>query len=265
MGGPAGAAVFKRIVDLEYDRLLAPLPREPVPLVGGIVGDGVGLPDAVGIAALGDHEVVVGDALGVGDRERKSLDRMADRAPHLHDGEAPLEQFVRLVGQQVAHALRTRPFGVVVVHAPHHLADFLRLAQFVVGGAQRVVEHHDAPGSALGLHQGFHLGVIGAADFGLVEEIAHPGVVAHEAEAVALEREAVRREPPVAQRHPVRVRLAAGAHVERARAAGIGEQFGAVIDNVVERRLDRVGDGGKLGGHAHGGNSLTAVRSVLRK
>src|ERR1700704_2423622 len=60
VGGPAGAAVFQRIVDLEYDRLLAPLAREPVPLVGGIVGDGIGLPDAVGIAALGAHAVVVG-------------------------------------------------------------------------------------------------------------------------------------------------------------------------------------------------------------
>ena len=106
-----------------------------------------------------------------------------------------------------------------------------------------MVEHHDAPGSALGLHQGFHLGVIGAADFGLVEEIAHPGVVAHEAEAVAIERELIAREPRVADHDAARVRSAAGAHVERTRPAGIGEKLLAVVDDVVDGCFDGLGRG----------------------
>ena len=39
VGGPAGAAVFERIVDLEHDRLLAPHAREPEPFMRGVVGD----------------------------------------------------------------------------------------------------------------------------------------------------------------------------------------------------------------------------------
>ena len=122
-------------------------------------------------------------------RERIGLDRMPDRPPHLDDGETALEQIVRLVGQHVAHPLRRGPFGIVVVHATHDLADFLGLAQFVVGGAQRMVEHDDALGAALGFDQCFHLRVVDAADFVVVEEIADRGVMPHETEAVALQRE----------------------------------------------------------------------------
>ena len=88
------------VEDLEHQRLVAPHAREPVPLVLRIVGDGVGLADAVGIAALGDDEIVERDAARVADRERKALDRMADRPPHLDDGEAALEQLVRLLAAE---------------------------------------------------------------------------------------------------------------------------------------------------------------------
>src|SRR5262249_17607713 len=47
VGGPAGAAVLRRIEDFEHQRLLAPHTRQPVPAVLGIVGDGVGLADPV--------------------------------------------------------------------------------------------------------------------------------------------------------------------------------------------------------------------------
>src|SRR6266545_2046807 len=79
-------------------------------------------------------------------------------------------RIVRLVRQKVAHALRPRPFGIVVMRAAHDLADLARLAQRVVGRAQRVIEYDDALGPALGLHQRFHFRVIGALYFVLVEE-----------------------------------------------------------------------------------------------
>src|SRR5262249_29141293 len=143
VGGPAGAAVLLRIVDLEHQRLLAAHARQPVPAVRGIVGYGVGLADAVGITALAYQKIVERDAARIADAEREALDRMADRPPHLHDGETALQQRVGLLRQQVAHALRAGPFGVIVVRAAHDLADLARLALVVVGGAQGMVEDDD--------------------------------------------------------------------------------------------------------------------------
>ena len=76
---------------------------------------------------------------------------MTDRPPALHDGEALLEQFLGLVTHQIAHALGAGPFGVVVMHAAHDFADLLRLAHFVIGGAQRVIENDNARRAAFGL------------------------------------------------------------------------------------------------------------------
>src|SRR5262249_26974041 len=57
MRGPAGAAVLRRIEDLEHQRLFPPHAWQIVPAVLRIVGDGVGLPDAVGIAALAYQKI----------------------------------------------------------------------------------------------------------------------------------------------------------------------------------------------------------------
>src|SRR5262249_62031270 len=101
------------------------------------------------ILAVGNDETLERDAARVADAEREGFDRMADRPPHLHDGEAALEQLVGLVRQQVAHALWPRPFGVVVVRTAHDLADPLALAQLVVRAPQGMLNHHHAPPTAL--------------------------------------------------------------------------------------------------------------------
>src|ERR1700724_3728731 len=170
VGGPAGAAVLLGIVDLEHDRLVALLAREPEPAMRRVVFDRVGLADAGGIAPLGNHEVGELHAARVADRERERFDRMPERPPHLHDGEAALEQLLGLVRQEVAHALRAGPFGIVVVRALHRLADLVRLAIGLVGGAQGVVEHHDALRPGLRLYQGFHLRIVDPLDLVRIEE-----------------------------------------------------------------------------------------------
>ena len=183
---------------------------------------------------------------GVGDRQREGLDRMADRPPHLDDRKAAAQQIVGLVRQQVAHPLRAGPFRVVVVHARDDLADLEGFAGGIVGGAQRVVEHDDARRAGLRLHQRFHLRIVDAPHFGLVEEVRDLGVVGDEMKAVVLEREVAM--PAVVQSDAPRIGLAAGAPVGRAWCAGLGENLGAVVDDVIERRLDRFGFGIDLAG-----------------
>jgi len=95
--------------------------REIKPAVIRVVADAIGLAHAVRIATLGADQVLRSEAAGVGDGEGIGLDRLIRRAPHLDDREAPLQQGFGFVGQQIAHALRPGPFGVVVVHVEHGL------------------------------------------------------------------------------------------------------------------------------------------------
>src|SRR5215217_6791849 len=63
VGGPAGAAVLRRIVNLENDGFVAALAWEPVPAMCGIVRDRIGLADPVGGAPFGHNEVFRRQAL----------------------------------------------------------------------------------------------------------------------------------------------------------------------------------------------------------
>src|SRR5258708_5067465 len=88
VGGPAGAAVLHRLVDLEHQCLVRPHVREPVPALPRIPGYAVGLADPVLVAALVDHQRLGPDGLRIADRQRVALDRMVDRPPHLDDRKA---------------------------------------------------------------------------------------------------------------------------------------------------------------------------------
>src|SRR6476646_6342856 len=239
VGGPAGATVLQRVVDLEDQRFLAPHPGQPVPAVLGIVGDGIGLADTLGIAALIHHEIIGRDAAGVTDGEREALDRVADRPPHLHDGEPALQQLVGLLRKKV-------------VHAAHHLADLAYLALLVIGGTQRMVEHHHARSSALGLHQLFHLWIVDATDLVLIEEVRDRGIVTHEAEAFAVEHERIAVQPGIVDGYMARIDGAAGAHISAARTGRLGEQLLPVIDDIVDRGIDGFADGVALQNLNHG-------------
>src|SRR5690348_17901774 len=92
MRRPARAAGAFRIEDLEDEGFVAPHQRKPIPLVLGIVFDRIGLADAVGIAALGNDEILEHHAARVAEREREGLDGVTDRPPALYDRETILEQ-----------------------------------------------------------------------------------------------------------------------------------------------------------------------------
>src|SRR5262249_2424847 len=175
-----------------------------------------------------------------------------DRPPHLHDGEAALQQLVGLVGEQVAHTLWARPFRVIVVHASHHLADLARFAQFIIRRTQGVIEDDDARGAAFGFYQRFHLRIIDAADLLLVEEVGDLGVVTNETEAVAIEHEWFRLHPRIANGHAAGIGRAPAAHTGCARHGGLREYLLAVIENVIDPGLDRFADRVPLENLCHG-------------
>ena len=72
-----------------------------------------------------------------------------------------------------------------------------------------MVEHHHALGAALRFDQLDHFRVVDAADFVLVVEVTHFCRVADEAEAVAVEHEAIRFQTAVMHFHRTRIVAAA--------------------------------------------------------
>src|SRR5665213_552142 len=104
-----------------------------------------------------------------------------------------------------------------------------------------MVEHHDALGAALGLYQRFHFRIVHAPDFALVVEIGNFGVVIHETEAIAVQHEVLGVGAAGVDDDTTRVRRAAGAGIAAAGTGNDGEDFGPVVDDVIERRLDRIG------------------------
>ena len=163
---------------------------------------------------------------------------MTDRPPYLHDGETALEQRIGLIGEKIAHPLRAGPFGVVVVHARHDFADLEPLARHIVPAAQRMVEHDDARSAAFGFHQLFHFRIVDASNFLLVEEVGDFGVVTNEAKALAVELQVPGERAAIVDDDQPRVDRAA-ADVERARATRLGKNLHTVVDQIIQRRVDR--------------------------
>src|SRR5437762_2948571 len=141
---------------------------------------------------------------------------MTDRPPHLNKRKAPLQQVFGVFGEYIAHALGRGPLGVVIVHAADDLANLFRFAQFVIGGAQRVIKNDDAFGAALGFDQRLHLRIVDPADFILVVEVGDIGVVAQEAKSMALQREFLRMGTAVMNGYAARIGLAARARIAAA-------------------------------------------------
>jgi len=139
-------------------------------------------------------------------------------------------------------ALRAGPFGVVVMHAAHDLADFVLLTQLLVGGAQRMIENKHPRRPALRLHQRFHLGVVDPPYLVLVVEIGHFRVVPDEAETVAVERKPVGGKPAIVDGDAARVLGAAAANIRIARLGRDGKNLLSVVHDVVDRCFDRFGD-----------------------
>ena len=77
---------------------------------------------------------------------------MANGTPHLHNGKTSPKKRLSLAWQEIAHALRRGPFGVVVVHARHDLANPARLAHIIIGRTQRVIEYKYPRGASLGFN-----------------------------------------------------------------------------------------------------------------
>lgn len=64
------------------------------------------LTDALGIDQIHRHQIIRTHRLGVADGEWRFLYESARRPPDVDDREAFGEEFVRLIGKQVADALR---------------------------------------------------------------------------------------------------------------------------------------------------------------
>src|SRR5262249_44314142 len=127
-----------------------------------------------------------------------------------------------------------------------------------------MIEPDDALGAALKLDQRLHLRVVDAADFILVVEFLHFGVVANETKAMALKHKILRVWPAIVNGDAARIRRAARASISAARTGDDCEDFAAIVDDVIECGLNSIGrevEFGGLGcGFGHG--ELPVVASI---
>ena len=124
-----------------------------------------------------------------------------DRPPCLHHGEAVLEQRLRTLGrQQVAHPLRGRAVGIVVVRDVHGLAHLPLAPHRGLGDTDGVVEDQHLRGAARRLHQALDLPVVDLLHLVVVVEIRDRAFLRRQGEALPLQAEGVRRRAGVADR-----------------------------------------------------------------
>ena len=186
---------------------------------------------------------------------------MADRPPYLNDGKTALEQMLGLVRQQIAHALRPRPFGVIIVHALHRLADFPRLAVAIVAGAQRVIKHHD-PLAPLSSSISASISDSRRAGFRPPHKNRQLLYRAGQSESRFFERKFIEMQPPVAQGDMVRFGFsAAQALIELAGRSHHGHRHLLGIEEITEGRFERFALGIEFGELGHRGSSTRFTRS----
>src|SRR5262245_52359429 len=125
-----------------------------------VVFQPIGLADPMRIAPLGHHPIVKRDALCVGHRQRIGLDGPIDRAPHLNDCEAALEQFFRLVGKYLAQSIGSGPFRIIVMGLENRIANEFFLSLGFVPRAQCMIEDHHPRRTRLAPDQFFDLRVV---------------------------------------------------------------------------------------------------------
>ncbi len=128
---------------------------------------------------------------GVADGQGRIDHRPLQRPPDIDEGVALAEQALGLLAHQLAHPLRSRAFGIVVVHPHHRLARHAGGAVGDVGvaPAQGVVEHLDPAGAGDPRDQLGRLAVGHRVELGLVIEVLHPRGAAQEGDAFPVQIE----------------------------------------------------------------------------
>src|SRR5215469_1910927 len=179
-----------RVGDLQQQRLVAPHLRYVVPLVRWVVFHRIGFTDAVTVNQVRRHEIVGSDGAGIADRERRILQWGEQRAPQVDDLHAALQQFLRLVWQQVANPLRAGISRMVDMHPGGRLARSAGRAVLYSGNAAalQVVEDEDATGGGHLLDDPLGFGVIDSANLVVVPEILYGTALFNERETLRVER-----------------------------------------------------------------------------
>ena len=144
MWNTACAPVQLRIKALDQGNFLGRLTICKVPFMLFVRPDRVRFATPIGIYEPDAHQVRVGDAPRVGDRERIFEDRL-DGAPYVDDLIPRREELRGLIRQVVRHARLGGAVRLVDVNAVHRAADSTAAGASVGGRApDRVVEDEDA-------------------------------------------------------------------------------------------------------------------------
>ena len=245
MGGESGPTIGGGIIHLEDQGLVAAHPGKVIPAVGGTVGNGVGLANAVRVPALHLDQVGIGEALRVANRQRLAQDVRAYGTPDLGDHEAGLQQALRLLRQQIPDTLGAGPVGVIVVNLFQRLAHAPRLLNGVAGTGG-VVKNMDPGGTGHLLDQRRRFGVIDGFHFFQVVKIRHRGGMVHKHKAMPLEVQVINLLAPIVDFDPALIEHAIQVFNRPAQGERRAHGFHPRVKGVANRSLYAIAHAGCL-------------------
>src|SRR5229473_5404326 len=154
-----------------------------------VVEEAVDFAHTLAIDQINRHDILCRQAAGVAQRERRTFDRAANRAPDVDFGEAILEQAISFLRQKIADAARRGLEGIVVVHELGRRASALFAAFREQRISNNVIENHYPLGAGYPLQQALDFGVINGLDLIGIVKVLDRGFVLCENETVGVERE----------------------------------------------------------------------------
>src|SRR5216684_4207794 len=153
-----------------------------------VVEETVDFAHTLAIDQINRHDILCPQAAGVAQRERRTFDRTANRAPDVNFGEAILEQATSFLRQKIADAVRRGFEGIVVVHELGRRARALFAAFCERWITHYVIENHHPLGAGYPLQQALDFRVVDRFDLiGIVKVLDRTSVLC-ENETVGVER-----------------------------------------------------------------------------
>ncbi|MET3280865.1 hypothetical protein ABIF43_006354 [Bradyrhizobium japonicum] len=139
----------------------------------------------------------------------------------------PLQKLVGLVRQMLAHAVGAGDGGLVDMDTRRRLtrATIANIRGALDALAHGMVEDQDAIGLQRGTQERLDRGIVDRAYFLVVVKILHLGRMAHQRKAFAVERDIVRDQPRVEDRHLMRLRQRRALRLARRRIERVGARL----------------------------------------
>ena len=237
-----GPPVVQAVPALDQQHFLPLHARYPVPALLRAVGQLVNLADTVREDLVGGDQVLRLDAFRACHGQRRALHGAGDRAPDidLHDSPAGTENAIRfLLAQDVAGADGAGRDRVVDVYPVRRTAQTITVGGTGLRiGAACAIEYHNAIRADRLLQQHLDLPLVDFIDHLVIVKVVHRRLMPAQLESLALQGQAVRHRPHIADGRHVLLALEENLWRATGQRGTVEIRLGGLPHNEGQRRLN---------------------------